>query len=69
MSSRLKIAASTLLHLGSSMVSSSLYSSRQPPSSLYSHRHLATRDKMDSVIDLSDASRALDLARIRAQLM
>lgn len=36
------------------------------------HQHFASSlavTSMDSVIDLSDASKALDLARIRAQLM
>ena len=51
------------------MVSSNLYSYSLPPASLHSYLHVAAKDKMDSVIDLSDASRALDLARIRAQLM
>lgn len=49
------------------MVSSNLYG--QPPRSLHSYLHIAGKEKMDSVIDLSDAGKALDLARIRAQLM
>lgn len=47
------------------MVTSNLYSHRQ----LHPYLRIPAKDKMDSVIDLSDASRALDLARIRAQLM
>ena len=50
------------------MVSSNLYGP-PPRRSLHSHLHLAGKEKMDSVIDLSDAGKALDLARIRAQLM
>lgn len=52
---------------GHRMVSSNLYG--QPPRSLHSYLHIAGKEKMDSVIDLSDAGKALDLARIRAQLM
>lgn len=51
------------------MVSSNLYNYNQLPAPLHSYLHVVAKDKMDSVIDLSDASKALDLARIRAQLM
>lgn len=53
--------------LGHRMVSSNLYG--PPPRPLHSYLHATAKDKMDSVIDLSDAGKALDLARIRAQLM
>ena len=51
------------------MVSANLYIHGHPASPLHSYPPTAATTKMDSVIDFSDASRALDLARIRAQLM